>query len=238
VQLRAFGRRAEDLDVDFGAPRSEVVTEIVARCADVADRDAVWDLPVRDRLHALVAICLRTGAGALTAVSACAGCAERTELELPLERLAAAARDGAALEPAEVEWRGERYRPRLPTGADLRRWSAAPPGDAELLAALGGPDPGDDELPAELFERFQAALAEADPLVDVSIEGSCPACGAAVGAAVDVERETLELLRRRQEGLVASVAVLARAFGWSERTIVELPPARRGRYLELLGEPV
>jgi hypothetical protein len=235
-RLRAFGRQVEDLDVDFGAPRAEVVTQILTRCTGSADDDVVWWLTVRDRLHALVVVCRLTCWRSLTPTLACPGCAERVELELPLDRLADAARQGAAREPVEVEWRGDRFRPRLPTGADLRRWSAAPPGDAELLAALGGPHLADDELPTELLERVQAALAEADPLVDVRVDGRCPGCGAAVGAAVDVERETVELLRGAQDELVAAVAALARAFGWSEREIVELPPSRRRCYLELLGE--
>jgi hypothetical protein len=234
--LRAFGRRSEDLDVDFGAARAETVTEIVVRCTRAPDSDAVWALPVRDRLHALVAVCLVTGWRSLTAALACPGCAELVELELPLDRLAKTADDGAAREPVEVGWRGERFRPRLPTGADLRRWSAAPPGDADLLAALGGPHLVDEEVPTELLERVQTALAEADPLVDVRVDGRCPGCGAALGAAVDVEQKTVELLRCTQDELVASVAFLARAFGWSEREIVELPPSRRERYLELLGE--
>jgi hypothetical protein len=236
LPLRAFGRRTADLDVDFDAPRAEVVTEIITRCAGVADRDAAWRLQVRDRMHALVAVCLLGGSRSPTVAMACPECAERVELELPLDRLAEAAHDAAARDPVDVEWEGERFRPRLPTGADLRRWSAVPPDDADLLVALGGPRLADDELPAELLERVQAALAEADPLVDVRVDGACPACDAAVSWGIDVERETVELLRERQEELVASVAVLARAFGWSEREIVELPPPRRRHYLELLGE--
>lgn len=243
--LRAFGRRPDDLDVDFGGGRAQVVTEVLRRCWDLdgpagvplAD-DAVWRLPVRVRLHALVVVCLLTGWRALTVTLTCpdARCAEGAELELPLARLADAARQSAEREPDEIAWRGERFRPTLPTGTDLRRWSTAAPSDAEMLSSLGGPRLAGLRPPAELLKRFQEALAQVDPLVDVRVRAQCPGCGAAVAAPVDVEGATVTLLRSTQDELMASVATLARAFGWSERAIVELPPGRRQLYLRLLAE--
>lgn len=244
LHVRPFGRRTRDLDVEFVAGRAAVVTEVL-RCCTQGDagaggdveRDVLWQLPVRARLHALVLVCLLTGWRELAWTVTCPapGCGERAELALMLDQLSEAAHASAAREPGEVAWQGESFRPALPTGADLRRWSAEAPSDAELLAALGGPRIPDGEVPTALLESVEAALADADPLVDVRVQATCPGCGGPLDAPVDVEGGALALLHTTQEELVESVVQLAGAFGWSERAILELAPRRRRRYLTLLA---
>ncbi len=241
ITLRAFGADPGDIEVDFsGGDRAEVVTAIIERCAGGDDGaplgpDHAWALPVGDRLHALVTICRLSGRQALELSLACPapGCDEQVEIELSLHALAAAAREGAAAGSAEVSWDGSTFRPRRPTGEDLRTWREHPPSDADILAALGGPRvaPG---APPDLIASVEEALAAADPLVDLRVSSECPACGEALDIAVDVEREAVALVSRWQDELLRGVAALAAALGWSEREILALPAWRRRRYLAML----
>jgi hypothetical protein len=226
LELRAFAARAEDFDVDFDAgDRSAVATAVIARCSGLPD-DEVWALDVGTRIHVLVVVAQLAGRSELSWSVPCPApeCDEGLEIGLSLAVLAQAAHEAG--EPAAVA----SFRPRRPTGDDLRAWRARPPSDAELAATLG------DGAPVELAAEVEAALAAADPLVDARVESACPACGEALGLAVDLEAELLALARRRQDALVRDVAALAGAFGWSERDILALPPARRRRYLATLEQ--
>ena len=236
LELRAFGVDAADLDIDFGAAdRAVVVTDVLARCAladggPLATADA-WALPVGTRLHALVAVCRASGWSELSRVLDCpaASCDEEIEVELSLAALAGAALEAEAAEPETVTWADESFRPRRPTGEDLRRWRDEPPSDAEILAALGGPEDGS----AELVAATEEALAVAEPLVDLRMMSECPGCGQPLDVPIDVEREALALLRRAQDELLHDVGTLARAFHWGEQEIVALPAHRRQRYLAM-----
>jgi hypothetical protein len=241
IAARAFGADPADIEVDFGATdRAAVVTAIIERCARGDDgaplgSEQAWALPVGDRLRGLVGICRLSGHHMLEWSLACpaTGCGEQVEIELPLAALTASAREGTGEAPAEVSWEGETFRPRRPTGRDLRGWRERSPSDAEILAALGGPRVA-DSAPPELVAAVEEALAAVDPLVDVRVRSECPACGEDLDVTVDVEGEMVALGRRWQDELLLSVAALARALGWSEREILALPPWRRRRYLAMV----
>ena len=80
--------------------------------------------------------------------------------ELALDALAGAQEAAERADPAAVEWGDKTYRPRRPTGEDLRRWRDRPPSDAEIVAALVGP-PG--EAPAELCLRDRGLARRGRP---------------------------------------------------------------------------
>lgn len=238
----AFGVDPADLDVDLYAnDRAGVVTAVLERCARDGDGgslapEAAWALPVGARMLALVLIAGMSGRQSLAWSLTCPApdCDEEVEIELPLAAFAASAAEAAAAEPAELTWHGSAFRPRRPTGEDLRRWRNDPPSDTDILADLGGPRFGRSDPPPELIAAVEEALAAVDPLVDVTVRSACPACGQALEVPVDLEGEALALVGRSQEGLLREVAALARAFGWSESEIVALPAQRRRRYLALL----
>lgn len=243
IELRPFGTEPGDLDLELDrGERARRVTELLRRCAysregAVLDDDLLWSLPVGMRLHALVVLCQLAGWKKIIWSVRCpaAGCGEPIDLALPLDELARTAQAREGRDTVEVPWSGERVALRLPTGEDLRRWAALPPSDDEMLAALGDLPGESGELPPELAETAEAALAEADPLVDVQVQSACPGCGAALDLPVDLEGEALALLRQAQEDLFRQVRILAGAFHWSEREILELPARRRRRYLEMLA---
>jgi hypothetical protein len=235
ADVRAFGAQPGDLDVDFeSGDRAAVATEVLARCAGIGHDDA-WALPVGTRLGLLVAIARLSGRQALSWTLPCAAddCDEEIEVELPLAAPAAAARDSEAAEPATVTWRDRRFRPRRPTGEDLRRWHAQPPSDAEIIAAVGGPALAGD-APRELVAAVEAALDAVDPLVDTWVRSACPACGLPLELPVDIEAALLTAAHTAQDRLLEDVVALADAFRWSEQEILALPARRRRRYLAMI----
>lgn len=238
LAVRPFGVQPGDLDVEFDAgDRAEVATCVLAGCALAPDgaplgNERARALAIGARLGALVSVCRLSGRRELSWVFGCTGCGEELEAELALDALARAQEAAEAAAPAAVEWGGTTYRPRRPTGDDLRRWRDRPASDAEIVAVLGGPPAGEGS--AALLSAIEASLDAADPLVDAAVLSECPACGEAVELPVDLEGELLALARRDQNELLEDVAALAGAFHWSEHDILALPPRRRRRYLAMV----
>lgn len=231
-----FGAAAEDLDFDFAsADRPALVTALLARCTRPADEDHWWQRAVGDRTAALLDVLhASTGSTAIALTLRCAACSKRFEIELPHAAIVAAR---AAPESVELQ-RADGDTPltlRRATGNDLRAWhdEASGGGEADALSMLarlctrGAPE-ACDVAPAA------AALAAADPLVAFMAACACPECGADAEIDVDLEALALQRLAARQQQLLREVHALASRYGWTEREILAVAPARRARYLELI----
>jgi hypothetical protein len=122
---------------------------------------------------------------------------------------------------------------RLPTLGELAAVVGRPDAAGELRArclsplAPDGPDVPPDEVDAVVEELAGAAL----------IHGRvrCPACGATCDAGLDPAVLVWDRVRSAAPRLLAEVATLASAFGWSEEAILGLPAQRRAAYLTLAG---
>jgi len=226
---RSFGGHAADLDVDFAAvDRPALVTTLLASCSN-ADATTWWGSSVGARTAGLLRLVMLTGehadadaaAGALRPSLRCPHCSDRIEAELPLAEL-------VALEPAERAIAFGPYRLRRPTGADLRTMRTE--GESVWLQAWRA----ESGLPAVQTDAALIALAQADPLVGFELTCRCPACGEAATIEVDLEALALQRLAAQQRRLLREVHALATQYGWSEAQILNLPAARRTRYLELI----
>lgn len=224
---RSFGSRAADLDVDFtAADRPALVTTLLASCSD-ADAATWWGCSVGARTAGLLRLVMVTGeradaaAVALRPMLSCPHCGDRIEAELPLAEL-------AALEPDEPAITFGPHRLRRPTGADLR--TLRNEGEARWLQNWCA----ESGLPAMQSDAALAALAQADPLVGFEMTCRCPACGETATIEVDLEALALQRLAAQQRRLLREVHALAMHYGWSEAQILNVPAARRARYLELI----
>jgi hypothetical protein len=92
------------------------------------------------------------------------------------------------------------------------------------------------ELPANVRAALASAMADADPLAEVLLGVSCPACGAAFVADVDVGAFVWAELQAAARRLLREVDILARAYGWTEAEVLALDDRRRAAYLELARE--
>jgi hypothetical protein len=88
-------------------------------------------------------------------------------------------------------------------------------------------------LPESVFEKIEERIAEIDPQADVHLNLVCPECNQARRQVFDIVSFFWMEIDAWARGLLLEVSVLARVFGWHERDILELSPARRQIYLAM-----
>lgn len=163
----------------------------------------------------------------------CAACGESLEVTTRTDALLAAA---PAAAEAAVSLDGWEVRLRPATAADL----AAPDlSAARLLAACVAEARHDGKavdaalLPPEVVDALDEALAAADPLADLELATTCPACGGTSTTRFDIASFLWAEVDRFAVGLLREIHVLASAYGWTEDEILALGQRRR-LYLELV----
>ena len=193
----------------------------------------------RDRL--LLAIRIGTFGARLECETACPTCNARLQLALDATQLLVPPRtvDASELLLTDGEWA---VRFRLPDSTDLA--ACTPNGDgadaADVLAdrcmsaVRAEEDVGGSALPARLRERVVERMSELDPQADVSLNLNCAACGHEWQSYFDPAAFLLSEVDGYAARLTGEVHRLARAYGWSEASILEMSPVRRQRYLSLL----
>jgi hypothetical protein len=156
----------------------------------------------------------------LDATAACPACGEQAEFSVDTAALIARAEDAKLGDG------------RPPDSNDVA--AAAATGDAEAAErVLLERCAGSADLSADERAAVVAALAEADPLVEVLVDVSCPACGVEFVADLDIGAFVWAGVRARAGRLMLEVDTLARAYGWTEAEVLALGERRRAAYLEL-----
>lgn len=107
-----------------------------------------------------------------------------------------------------------------------------------ISARSAGKDVPIGDIPHEMIEALDASAAETDPQADIVIGLACPDCGAKAQLPFDIVRQIWARLDHWARAMLAAVDVLAARYGWSEAEILALGPARRQRYLDLIGGEV
>jgi hypothetical protein len=199
-------------------------------------------LPIGQRDACLLDLCQALFGPGAHAVAHCPHCAELMEMELSLPQLrlpAAPARDLALA--MEVDGFSYQLRFRLPDSTDLAAIAGCGDVDAAQAALLGrcvmhaqrGGMPVDaGALPVEAVAAVAQAMADADPQAATELALECAACGHQWNEVFDAGHFLLHALDHWAQQLLDQVHVLAKAYGWTEDTVLALPPARRARYLE------
>jgi hypothetical protein len=240
---------AATLDLWADAARRGAVERTLALAAagddDGASPDELARLPLGRRDARLLSLHGVLGGRTLEATAACPACGEQAEFAVAADALAE--RAGKGVPPARVEAGGFVVSWRPPDSADLA--AAGEAGDAaaaervllsRCVLAATGPDGEVDstELPAESRAAVADAMAASDPLAEVLVDVECPACGTAFLADLDVGGFVWAELRAHAQRLLRDVAVLARAYGWTEAEVLALDEVRRAVYLQLAREGV
>ena len=198
--------------------------------------DTLETLSIAERDRRLMRVRVDTLGDAITAVAYCAHCG--TELEFSFRASAiledAPPTDDEALS-GDVD--GIRYRVRRPHSRDLAAIASLPDADeaAARLFALCLIDTELDtrDLPASAVERICESMTAGDPVVDITFEVHCAACGASSAVLFDIAQFLWSEIETLAHRLLNEVAQLARAFGWREQDILAMSPARRGAYLAM-----
>ncbi len=198
-----------------------------------ASYDALADWPLGERNLALAALRSRCFGSRLQAWAACAQCGEKMEFDLDGRLLAGRAGQTGAGAPVEVN--GHFYR--LPTSRDLAQ--AAQEGDA-FQAAVRIVDACrvDAGAPAQWTEEEVEAvgngMALADPMAEIVMDLTCPACGNQSSEALDLVDFLWSEIEARARRLLRELHALASAYGWPEKEILSLSDRRRRLYVEMV----
>lgn len=183
----------------------------------------------------------------LSTIAACPACGERLESHLQVRDLCpdAPSLPGPSA-PLELEHSDYQITYRLPCSDDLLRLNRtddstrAEAAVAEMLrtcvlkAECDGQPLEPSQLPPSVIDCLDAAMAQQDPLADLQLQVTCPACDHHWSAGLDIARYLWDELDDWAQDLLAEVDVLARHYAWSEHDILSLTPVRRQFYLDLV----
>ena len=184
----------------------------------------------------------------MEATAGCPRCEEVVELVLDahdLRALGAHASDvsdapAPSTTPATPGGSSYDVRGRPPTPGDLLAVADA----ADAVTALrgrclsvtseAGEALGIDVLDEEQLAATEQRLAAADPLSEILLGTTCPACGTDFEAEVDVAAFVWAEVEAAAHRLLQEVDLLARAYGWTEAEVLGLSDVRRAAYLRLV----
>jgi hypothetical protein len=184
----------------------------------------------------------------LKGLANCPACGDRLELMFDARDLrgeVAPALDFEIMKPVPIEssfhLNGYELAFRLPTSADLKGFSLQTDTSQRLLEACLTSIKRDGEtisftsLPVEVVNSIMEKMGQVDPLADLTLLATCPACGHAWQIGFDIVSYLWDEIRAWAERLMHEVHTLASAYGWREADILTMSAWRRQRYLEMIG---
>lgn len=233
------------------------VTALLARCVvslsaagERPSEEVLRSLSVGDREALLLHVRRATLGDRIDCVATCPdpSCRERLDLTLSVEGLL------VEPDPAPLEWYEELFaassgdevpvRFRLPTGADQEATAELAATDpvaagrallARCVAASPGSGAGGAELPDHLASAVGARMAELDPQAEIRLAFDCAVCGRGADVLFDTASFLIAELAATIDRLYDEVHAIAWHYHWSEAEILDLPRAKRRRYLDLIA---
>jgi hypothetical protein len=178
----------------------------------------------------------------MAAVMTCSSCRERLEVKLDVRDLLAEPRSPPP-EAMTIDAAGYRVSFRLPSTSDLL--AAAEQSDPEAcrsvilqrcLLSAGRQTAVEDgaPLPSEVIETLIERMTEADPMANIELRMVCPSCSHEWRAIFDIVSFLWAEIDAWAPRMASDVHILATAYGWNERAILGMSPARRQIYLDMV----
>ncbi len=175
--------------------------------------------------------------------AACPACGEELEVAVAISELLAAEAVEAAAEPEiALASGGLTTRLRRPGFADLASVAELAPAEAEaallarclVAAEHEGAAVAAADLDTGAREAIAMALAAADPLAEILLSLTCPACEHGWQALVEPAQCLVRQIEAAAHRLLREVDALAHSYGWSEGEILALSAPRRQAYLAMV----
>ena len=91
------------------------------------------------------------------------------------------------------------------------------------------------ELPQEAIEKIEQVIAERDPQAEILLDLNCPECGSQWQLLFDIASYLWVEIAVRAKRLLEEIHILAIAYHWTEKDILELNDTRRQIYLEMVN---
>jgi hypothetical protein len=175
----------------------------------------------------------------LDAFTVCPGCGQ--ELEFPLEIPEVREKVSLPAKSEEAVIGKFRFRLRRPSSSDLAAVISADDLQEARLALAArcvkeatrqGLAVDVQEIPKPTLSKLADQLDELEDSAEILIDMCCPACAHSWQTAFDIASYFYTELTVQARRLLEEVCVLASTYGWSERDILVMSPARRQFYLE------
>jgi hypothetical protein len=202
-----------------------------------SDRATLAALPVGRRDSLLFRLREAVLGSRLRGMADCPKCRCRVEFTLQTDALCPDT-PPATEHVLKLAGRRKKVRFRLPDSFDLARaavCSDVPTARAELARRCLLNEDAAPALTEPEIEQLAAALEDADPQTEVLLESRCPDCANEWQAVLDIASFFWQELTAMSRDMLEDVALLARAYGWSEGEILTMSPARRRLYMERLA---
>ena len=226
-------------EAGLGYPPVERALKLLsAGCPESVERLSVLTIGERDAK--LLALRERIFGPTIASVATCPGCDVSLEQSFTVEDIRVS--ETAADPVLSVDVNGETVPFRLPNSLDLTALALFDDPDKArahlvgrcLLTASFGEE-GTASPSEPLIHRIADAMAQADPLGDIQITLTCPACSLAWQEPFDIVAFFWSELTAWASRVVEQVHRLASAYGWSEADILSMSPRRRELYLSRIG---
>ncbi len=223
-----------DRTAGLARPWREVAL-LAAVCQEPPERLARLPIGERDRL--LLGLRVGMFGERFDCETVCPSCGARLELSLNATDLQVPPR---LVDPPDLPFPDQdcTVRFRVPDSADVATCLELPSDAVQVLlqrctevTASNGEVLDLAALPAVACDIVAARLAELDPQAHVVLDLSCPDCAHTWSACFDPAAFLIREIARYVERVMDEVHLLARAYGWSEATILSMESTRRQRYL-------
>lgn len=211
----------------------------------------LWQLTIGQRDACLLYLRELTFGPQLKGLADCPACGDRLELAFDARDLRGQAGpllDFETMRPilteSSFQLDGYELAFRLPTSADLRTLTLqtdvnqAQRGLFEACltsAKKDGKAIAANSLPAEIVNAIAEKMGQADPLADLILAATCPACGHTWQIVFDIVSYFWGEIQAWASRLLREVHTLASAYGWREADILAMSAWRRQCYLEMIG---
>jgi hypothetical protein len=202
------------------------------------DREALAALPVGHCDALLLELRERLFGTRLDCETCCPNCGDRLEFALSTEALRVAP-SGLEREVQRLQIDGISVSFRAATVADLEACAGIGAPEQARQALLGRciyqVEPAGATLDAALLEAIEQRMAALDPQADLPIELTCPQCAHRWAEPFDIGTFVAREMNGWAQRVFDDIHVLATGYGWSERDILALSPARRRHYVERIA---
>jgi hypothetical protein len=206
------------------------------------NRETLDELTIGQRESHLLQLRRRLFGPALDGLANCPDCGQVIEfsIEIPLDEAVLSLSPGESKAGfLEVFSGSYEITIRSLTVADVRE---AADGNSPLWrkalveAKTNGESIAIGDVPESVQEVIASALQKADPLADILLDMSCPACEHQWRELLDPTSYFIAELGQWAAEILYTVGQLARTYNWREADILEMSAWRRAYYLELAGQ--